>query len=199
MNERADNSGCPGWWYAGNALRPGSAQQVHQYELGIVIRVMTYGNFSKPLHFCRLFIESIAGTSAGFLETAAFLLPVQANVLPGAEAGQVELPGNGLDKGGIAIGSTSPQCMVQVSDPNVEVPADGKPIKDVQEGYGVGTSGDAHENPVARPEHFFVGNGICNSGYQGMGLAIVFVFRHRDNPGAAGRTSFKGFKGQMKK
>ena len=63
-----------------------------------------------------------------------------------------------------------------------------KPIKDVQEGYGVGTPGDTHENPVARLEHFFVGNGICNSGYQGMGLAIVFVFRHRNNPGAAGGT-----------
>ena len=162
MDKGADDSGFPGRWYAGDAPGAGSAQQVHQYKLGIVIRVMTKGNLGKPLFRCRMFIESIAGTSAGFLKTAAFPLPLQINILSGAEAGQIELAGNCFDKIGIAIRRFPPQCMVKMSDPDIEVLAVGKSIKDMQKGYRISTSRDTHENPVARLEHFSVGYGTCN-------------------------------------
>ena len=68
--------------------------------------------------------------------------------------------------------------MIQVGNTQVQAHPGGKPVENVQKDHGIGTAGDAHENPVAVLEHFFMANGICHGGYQWMGFADVYIFRN---------------------
>jgi hypothetical protein len=119
--------------HAAQAGQAGATQPVHQYSLGLVVGVVTYGNRLGPCLAGDTRQEGISGTAGRFFDSQAVLTSQGRDVGMFNRAGQLPISGQGLDELGVGVGVGAAQAVVEMSDVQVQVMVGAQPAQEVQQ------------------------------------------------------------------